>query len=453
MIAFVNVSQIRGSDTDIINRNGSTAEQMIKFAEATYNVTSGIGGLTVSVIDVEFLRDRGLLPASFPDKTPFGQEIKGFFVSSPDNINVIDVMITTTGSMDAKTLGKFDKKDTIESHNAIQEQAFLEMRRNELELDNNFNDDYYFGIIEEKKFESSGGLNKRDVDFFDSNEDEERKQPAILLKAPNQKGYWVFNIGGWMNSGTCSNANAPNYIDSSTGYRVCTSYSSVGNNVINRGFSYDCPATGIVMNEHANNSLYYDEFDKRSNGGSSGAGATYCLHAYKGDVDPNLGATFSRVIFNGHPDGHSSTYAYPVVVPKGTVPSRTFYDHKTSPGYYTPYNNLNVTTSGISGLNNRVYVHANLRGKMNPVPNFIFVRSLSVKANNSTYQIFNVMHVLNTGSGTYRYDPNVTRTSTIRQGVKINPSNKDRMSITMPYWRSSSDFNGRYTIAFDTPFM
>lgn len=450
--SFSKVQDTRQKDKDYKERSVSTAEQIVKFSEASYRLTAGIGGIDVQEIDVEYLKDASLLPLNFPNKTPFGQEIKGFFITSPENQNVIDVLVTTTGEIGESFVSQDNIQDNL-NHESIQERTFLSLRRSELELDTNFNDEYHLGKVKNNIFRSTGNTHVQDINFFNADIDTENFQPSVLLKAPNQKGYWVMTLGTWMNSGTCNGVN-PNATDGRNNRPICSAYASVGNNSQNRGFSYECPSSGYVVNKNENNverSLFYD---KKSRGGDSSGGRTYCFHAYKGDVKADIDFTFSRHVFNGHPNGSSKSTNHPLVVPKGDAPGTVYMDETpyAQRSVYRHNDNHNISLTSISGLNNYRFIHPNVRGKMSPLANFVNIYTMTFEADGSYYQVFNILNVLNTGSTTYASSGgNSERSVSTKMGYRVNPANRNRLTVNMRYWRNRSAYNGYYDIILDTP--
>lgn len=449
VFSFNKTLTARSHNKSQIERSVSTAEQIVKFAEASYKLTAGIGGMSVSQIDAKYLKDVNLLPRSFPERTPFGQTIKGFFITSPENENVIDVLITTTGEIDKNLVKKSNNFLLAES--AIQERTFLALRRINLELDNHFNDMYHIGVVEDSIFKTSANIHSQSIDFFNTDVDSEIAQPAVLLKAPNQKGFWVFTIGTWMNSGTC-NGTTPNNIDGANNRPICSAYASVGNNGQNRGFSYECPASATIVDKNLNNHEQSVFYDKKSRGGDSSGGQTYCFHAFKGDVRENLNFVSSRYVLNGHPDGITSSYDYPLVVDRGDASATVFMDVVpfAQRNVYRHVDNHNIIFSSLSGLNNSRYISSNVRGKMNPLSNHIDLKTMTFKADGSYYQIFNILNVLNTGSPGYANQSGAERSVSTKLGVIINPNNRERATVQMRYWRNSSNFDGYYNISFNT---
>lgn len=447
LFSFNQTLNVRISNNEYINKSLSTSEQIIKFSEATYKMTSGIGGITVQSIDVETLKDSGLLPMSFPDKTPFGQEIKGFFVTSPENENVIDVLITTTGKMDENLIGKSGRQNS--SPESIQERTFLVLRRETLELETHFNDLYHIGKIKDNVFKSTGNLYEQSISMFNANIDSEITQPSILFKAPNQKGFWVFTLGTWMGSVTCNGTNFPIF---SNGRPRCIAYGALENNAENRGFSYDCPPSATLINKNLINEEKSVFYDRKSRGGDKSGGMTYCFPAYKGDVQAGVNFVNSRYVFNGHPDGVSTTNDYPIRMSRGNNHGNVYTDTTpfTVAVAYRHLDNHNINVSTINGLNNLRYIHPNIRGKMNPLSNLIFMKTMTFKADGAYYQLFNVLSVLNTGSPTYANEQGAERSTSTKIGVIINPSNKNRATIDMKNWVNSDSFSGNYKVSFDT---
>lgn len=447
LFSFNQTLNVRISNNEYINKSLSTSEQIIKFSEAAYKMTSGIGGITVQSIDVETLKDSGLLPMSFPDKTPFGQEIKGFFITSPENENVIDVLITTTGEMDENLIGKSGRQNS--SPESIQERTFLALRRETLELETHFNDLYHIGKLKDDVFKSTGDVYEESISMFNANIDSEITQPSILFKAPNQKGFWVFTVGTWMGAITCNGTNFPIYVN---GRPRCSAYSYVSNNAQNRGFSYDCPPSATLINKNLINEEKSVFYDRKSRGGDNSGGMTYCFSAYKGDVQAGANFVSSRYVFNGHPDGVSTTTNYPIRINSGDAHSTVYTDTTpfTAAGAYRHSDNHNINVSTINGLNNLRYIHPNIRGKMNPLSNHIDIKTMTFKADGAYYQLFNVLNVLNTGSPTYANESGAERSTSTKIGVIINPSNKNRATIDMKNWVDSNNFNGEYKVSFDT---
>jgi hypothetical protein len=449
IFSFTKTLDTREKSNEQTERSISTAEQIVKFTEAAYKLTAGIGGINVSQINVEYLKSANLLPMSFPEKTPFGQEIKGFFITSPENVNVIDILVTTTGEMDKNLINKSGRPGATE--NTIQERTFLSLRRSKLELDNNFNDLYHIGTVKDNTFRSSGNIHVQSVDFFNANIDGDYKQPSILLKAPNQKGFWVFTMGTWMNSGTCNGVN-PNSRAGTYNRPICSAYASVGNNIQNRGFSYECPTAASLVNKNLNNHEQSITYDKKSRGGDSSGGNTYCFDAYKGDVRENMPIISSRYVLNGHPNGVSSTYDYPLVVDRGDASGTVFMDEVpyARMSVYRHVDNHNISLTSMPGLNNSRYIHPNVRGKMNPLSNHIDVKTVAFEADRTYYQLFNILNVLNTGSPTYANQSGAERSVSTKIGIKINPTNQERLNVQMRYWRDTSNYNGYYNILMDT---
>lgn len=163
---------------ELDDRSVITAQQIAQFSEASYLYATQKGDMTDEIITVEELNDNGFLVDTFPEKTPYGQEIKGFLVENEDDSSMNDILVATTGKPDDAMINKTGQ--SAESYNKNQMKTYYSIRRELLSVDNS----YSMGLIENNTFSTENDLIVRDISRFGATIDNTYKQVGIYMTSP-----------------------------------------------------------------------------------------------------------------------------------------------------------------------------------------------------------------------------------------------------------------------------
>lgn len=291
--ATVENEEIRiGSFTDDI------AKQTIDFSTGISKLMLGVGALPGDELKVGDLKDLGLLNEGYTETIAFNQELTAYYVTNPDNENIIDVLVTVRGIPDASIMSKYGT-----SANSLKS-FWLEVA--EKGMNKGFaaaseSEEFYVGSIDSngRKLQSFDG---ETVDISHVNVDlntNGKETFGIYLKAPNQSGWWRMRIGPsvWHPRPYMRSINRPQDVTEMI-------YNGVVNTQVqNDGFSYFCPADAYKVDFGEEVEIEKLDYNSRVYEDRS---IFLCLRSYKGTVQEDISDHQSIQMFN--PVGEDDPY-------------------------------------------------------------------------------------------------------------------------------------------------
>lgn len=446
------------------------AKQTIDFSTGVSKLMLGVGALPGDELKVADLKELGLLNEGYTETIAFNQELKAYYVTNPDNENIIDVLITVTGIPDASMLSKYGT-----SGNALKS-FWLEVAGKGLSKGFNAaseSEEFYVGSIDAngRKLQSFDGETVN-ISHVNANLNTGDKETfGIYLKAPNQSGWWRMRIGPsvWHPRPYMRNINRPHEVTEMIYNGV------VSTDVQNDGFSYFCPADAQEVDfgqEFEMELLDYSSrnYDQRS--------IFLCLRSYKGSVQEDISDHKSIQMFN--PVGEEDPY------PVSNVPGwwgRCFmralsYTETSSYRSIRCYNKKDFTTltneASIIGLNNDAmvdsYAHAIRNSKFIAnydmdrkdqdfkVPNVIAANGMVRKIDDRYIQTYTVNGTFITGGQDeekYTRWNNAFHFNTIKgYGVRITNKRPVKDYETTEHEYTDGDGNTRtLSVRIPTPFI
>lgn len=284
MMTFSVLSLSLVSTTFIINNNKqsesikenlitNTARQTIDFSLATSKKLSGIGAIPGEKIGVDDLKKDSLLNEGFPDSIAFGQDIVSYYVTSPDNNNVIDSLTMIEGVPDesyTKSMGLSEE---------VVGRFFNQVISRGLTIgypSEKTSDEFHVGIVTNNgnTLKTSSG----EIDISHVPKSFNGDTFGIYATAPNQIGYWRFRLSPYI----WKASPLPRLLEYEDGNQVESVNSALSlsgiTNITNEGFTYFCPenytkiSKGDNYSFHVNNMVRDDEIN-------------VCIETYKGSVD------------------------------------------------------------------------------------------------------------------------------------------------------------------------
>jgi len=268
-----------------------TSKQTIDFSTAVSKVMTGVGAVPGDEVVTSDLVELDLLNEGYTNSIAFNQALKAYYVTNPDNPDVIDVLIIIQGTPDASTMSKYGVSDnTLKSF-------YYDVIDNGLSKGYPAEEDseeFYIGTLEGngKTLVTRGGQ-EVDISHVNPKLSNNRKTTlGIYLQAPNQVGWWRMRVAPYL-------WQTRPVIGKSYNSAMVTYNSTINLRITNDGFSYYCPA-GVKQID------FDEEFEYHKTNVNSSDAFYFCLKTYKGSVKEELGDTSSTQIFN--PLDNSSPY-------------------------------------------------------------------------------------------------------------------------------------------------
>lgn len=337
--------------TALQKMTAQSAKEFSEFTKAAAAYVQSMGfPLPGTALTVGNLQGANLLPSSFPTQTPFGQILVADYVSDPNNPVALDVVVHTTGVMNAALLQKagvsHGSLSTVQYDTAV-------VAQNQVPSNISGSTGQFFGIENGSTLTDLGSSNSMTMPGGIST-----RQPEVAeyILSPGQYGYWLigasiygFNaiwepITGW-NAG---NSSANLYFQS---------YTNPSPSIASQGFSLTCPSVATNLANltsgapTGNNDTLY-----QSGGNNASQSPLFCIPAYKGQVTPVNAAAQTQVLSPSVP-GYTLTWNGQYYV----NPVSTWNWDST-----TTY----VNASNIVGLNNNLYSTGGFMSIYAPAPQY-----------------------------------------------------------------------------------
>jgi len=322
--------------TALQQMTAQSAKQFSEFTRAAASYVQSMGlPLPGTALTVADLQGVNLLPSSFPTQTPFGQTLVADYVSDTNNPVALDVVVHTTGSMNAALLQKAGVSQgsvaTVQYDTAV-------VAQDQVPATIAGSTGQFFGVANGSTLNNLGSSNSMALPLGIS-----MQQPEVAeyILSPGQYGYWLIgasvygwsaiweSLNGW---GSWAGNNAGDI--GFEGY----AYPSIAS----QGFSLTCPSVATNLANltsgapTGNNDTMYQSY-----GGDASQSPLFCIPAYKGQVTPiNATAqtqTLSSTVSNYTVHWNGQYYGTPVDI----------YNWVSNTTYVNP--------SNIVGLNNNLY--------------------------------------------------------------------------------------------------
>ena len=336
-------------------RSAITASQLKEFSEASYRLAASTQeeSLSSEIIDINTLKNKGMISESFPDKTPYLQEIKGFIVDN-NSTSSYDIVVTTTGNINEEVA----KRSGVEGDIAvIQKKVYQDLRRQKLDIEGS----YIAGLSEGNEFYTDGRIHVRDISRF--NIGSQDIQPSVLLVSPNKTEAYEMKaraIHASPDSGIPSNNSAHSLITLSVrdqnGRPVSDediSWNSTGGTLYDAQSKTDVNGLSTVKlrsNTHGTKSVTGRVVD---NGANESVQITF--------TGPEIGSANASPSSNIDADGvMCSNFNVKTTYPDGTVASNEAITWSTTKGNFqnnitrtdSSGNTVNCLKSGVEGIAN-----------------------------------------------------------------------------------------------------
>lgn len=271
----------------------ATAKEFGQFSTAAMEYINSIGlPLPGTALTVSDMQQNNLLPSSFPATTPFGQSLVADYVTDPQNTQVLDVVIHTTGPLVAADMNRagfsggnpsyFVSSLQYEVAQAVQSSGTLPTPSQIPGSTGQF-----FGIGNQSTLTTLGSsatqalpgvtLSQPEVGFF--------------VQSPGQYGYWLISINEYGWGVFWQPVNIYGVLGSTpenTTYSFGISWGPVTPSITSQGFSLSCPGSNVAYNASNLTSGQSNQVNQTvfSTGPNLSTNQIICLPAYKGQVTP-----------------------------------------------------------------------------------------------------------------------------------------------------------------------
>jgi hypothetical protein len=260
-----------------------SAKEFAEFTKASAAYIQSVGlPLPGTALTVGNLQGANLLPSTFPSQTPFGQTLVADYVSDPNNPVALDVVVHTTGAMNAALLQKAGVSTgslaTVQYDTAV-------VAQNQVPSNISGSTGQFFGIENGSTLTDLGSSNSMTMPSGISTRQQE---VAEYILSPGQYGYWL--IGGSLYG---DGAVWPD-IESIGQFRMTMFAQPTISSV---GFSLTCPSVAENLENVAdsspigNNDTLFSSFS-----GNASQSPLFCIPAYKGQVTPFSQGPLTQVI-------------------------------------------------------------------------------------------------------------------------------------------------------------
>lgn len=469
MMTFSVLSLSLVSTTFIINNNKqsesikenlitNTARQTVEFSLATSKKLSGIGAIPGEKIGVDDLKKDSLLNEGFPDSIAFGQDIVSYYVTSPDNNNVIDSLTIIEGMPDesyTKSMGLSEQ---------VVGRFFNQVISRGLTIgypSEKTSDEFHIGIVT-----NNGNTLKTSNGEIDISHVPKRFTGdtfGIYSNAPNQTGYWRFNLSPYI-SRASPNLRILRY-DSGDQIRSAQLTISTSNSIINEGFTYFCPSNYTKISKGED----YSEHVKNMNSSDT---LKICIETYKGSVNNNLKHISYNQAINPL-DSNSPSHIDNTPDKWGTCGVRTIYYEKGQGrfphiDFYCINENREysiIDETKIIGLSNKTKVNSwgSLNNQMKSIydpsfkdlydynlSNLMSTSSINMKVDDMNVRLYIYAGRLITGEdGDFNNSHNLN--FLYGSGVDISSSELDNKVIVNDTYKDNNNINRNIEINIPTP--
>lgn len=269
-----------------------SANEFAQFANASAQYIQSIGlpfpGTNLNVYDLQKV---GLLPATFPAATPFGQTLVASYVADPNNSYALDIGVHTTGAI-SQSLSQqagYNQNEISTIQYNIANQALSKIPTNLPGSNGQF-----FGLQNGEVITSLGSSKTQIVPAAISTSKDEVSE---YILAPGQFGYWLIN-GSAYASGTLWQAVGSNG-SATNSFWFGEQYGGVG--IGSQAFSLNCPSgpdidnLGNLTSNNQSISGMLEDYGSNLNNTYS---MVFCVPAYKEQVQVNLNNTIYTQVLN-----------------------------------------------------------------------------------------------------------------------------------------------------------
>lgn len=425
------------------------ARYVIEFSDSVYKLMGGYGGLPGDIISKDELTFFGLLYSSFPEKIGLGQTIRSYYTESPENPDVIDILTIIEDAPSELLM----KSNAIDSNLLDRFYQNIASKMVEMGFRESQEDEVFIGLIfnNGKTLIDQSGVH---VDISHVHHQYKGNTLGIYSKAPNQKGWWKFQVGPYI-------IQRDPYMVTSTvdGYQHLLYHYFMGlsQDIVNEGFSTRCPSeyTQIMRDEEYQDSAINISTDNV---------IRLCLEAYRGEVKANIES--ERYVQLLNPEGEASPEPFksePDLWGRCTLRRVDYTDSSFIPYTHTICVDREdlysvVNESELIGLNKKLKVNTWSIASGNPtynslynrnhinkydyyIPGGFFANGIKFKLNNRDVQMYHISGSFPVGgTGTATWNPSIHRVNNINaMGVKISKNNlPNSVSIPIPYKDASA---------------
>jgi hypothetical protein len=308
------------------------AKELTDFTNASYNYVISLGlSLSPATLTVSNLKSLGILPSDFPNQTPFGQTFVADFYIDPQNSNVLDLLVRTTGNFNNDLLLK-------SGLNGVLGETYISQSVvNQLSIPNFQNaTGTYSGIVKGSVFTSGSNIINLPSSIDTSNTD-----AGVYIGAPNQYGYWLLNISVMYPSYYYGGIDAnPPYL------RLIQNGASI--NVVSQGWYNICPSYAEIVSSNISNfssmsqNVWYNP--------PFGQNSLYCIPAYKSQV--------ASISYSTPVEFFNAPASFPIAVDLAGSPSNNYnngFGYTTTSFYNNTETSFYINPSSINGYVRPLY--------------------------------------------------------------------------------------------------
>lgn len=459
IISLLSVSLILSVTTNEINSEkqeskkqleNETARYVIEFLDSVHKLMGGYGGLPGDIISKDELMFFNLIYSSFPNKVGLGQEIKSYYTENPDNPDVIDVLTILEGH----------PSEALMKRNAVSQNFLDRFYQNiasnivEKGYKETQEDGVYIGVIQNNGNILIDESGKR-IDISHVSQDFKENTLGIYSTAPNQKGWWKFQIGPYI-------IDRDPYMGTSTvdGYTHILYHYFMGLNqdIINEGFSTHCPSDYKKIDRE-------EEYKETFINIETENVIRLCLEAYRGEAKAYTKS--ERYVHLLNPVGETFPEPFkssPDLWGRCTLRRLDYSDTSNIPYTHNICANEEdlhqvVDENNLVGLNKKLKVNTwNIANKRSDhkslyntkninkfdyhIPGGFFANGMKFTLNDREIQMYHVSGSFPVGgNGETTWNPNVHKVNNINaMGVIIsNDRVPDKASIPIPYEDNNSN--------------
>ncbi len=386
------------------------AQELLTFTLAAMNYSQGAGTqLTPGTMTVSALQAANLLPASFPPKTPFGQNWEADFVTDAQNGNVLDLVIRTSGDFAAnfQTLANSIPASRDVAAQVIEKLEELQKSAtsNQFLVGSN-SAGVAMGMAYMQSFTALFGSSIPDLSAMINTggyTPTNTYVPMIFIQAPNQQGFWVFSLYGYGCNGMTGQI-----IYTSGNASVVYPYASFSKfGISSQGWRATCPSiatnlgTSPEVDDLTGNNTLYDA------SGNVSQSALFCIPAYKGDVSniqnginaASGSQTFGQSTWQSTEEIVLNRYAIPNYIDPvppvflGPVRGGASYTSNPPPVNTTLYSKSGMFTIQVAPAPDIAFIPGT------PMVSLLQAIGFKITVDGDTYQFANLISAVLTGQG------------------------------------------------------
>ena len=316
------------------------AKELKEFSNAAFNYSESFNvPLSATSLTVSNLQKYGLLPNTFPQETPFGQQFVGEYSTDICNPDVMDLLIKTTGAYNSALLSKNGLNATLGINyiNSEVDNILEGMNISFINAKNpcvNNGPSFYIGST----VQNTSNFNIYSSGSISTNDNSNNQDAAIYIYAPNQWGYFIFSFEfEFMNDWGITNGNTST---------INGTITSQPGEITLSGWNTQCPTGATVISPGNTYQHYY------YNANGTFFTNEYCIPAYKSQVNSLIGNyENTRQVLN-YPLGSLVYFGNYFI--EGTSPSNVYMGNQTNSSSLNSSVEY-INPNSINGLNNNIY--------------------------------------------------------------------------------------------------